>query len=262
MGKMFLPLALIAYFNGIFLAIVGTYRRSVPIARGVTASLMLAWALQLGAIVHEGIEVGYFPLANVEHYLLILSWLALTLHLALGMRGGLPGIGVVLPPLAVLFAFTALIIPARVVSLPPTQQRGWFLFHVSISALGMAALCVAFAMAFLYLLQDHALKRKRSPGVLSRLPSLAACDRIGLLGVLWGFPLLTLGIVTGEVLSWATRGTLWIGGPKQIFPMLAWAVLAVLLYARVVRGFAGRKSAYVTITGFALGLFTVFGMTR
>ena len=39
-------------------------------------------------------------------------------------------------------------------------------------------------------------------------------------------------------------------------------VLAVLVYARLVRGLRGRKSAYLTIAGFALGLLTVLGMSR
>jgi ABC-type uncharacterized transport system permease subunit len=126
----------------------------------------------------------------------------------------------------------------------------------------MGALCVAFAMALIYIAQDRALKAKRAPRMLERLPSLATCDRIGYHAVLWGFPLLTIGIATGQVVLWAKHGTLWMGGPKQIFPILSWAVLAVLLYARLVRGFRGRKSAYLAIAGFALCLLTVLGMTR
>ena len=159
-------------------------------------------------------------------------------------------------------AFVALLIPARQVVLPASQQRGWFGFHVGISVLGMGALCLAFAMALIYLMQDHALKAKRAPKVMERLPSLAVCDRIGYHAVLWGFPLLTVGILTGQVVLWAKYGTVWMGGAKQIFPILAWVVLAALLYARLVRGFRGRKSAYLTIAGFALGLLTVLGMSR
>jgi ABC-type uncharacterized transport system permease subunit len=178
------------------------------------------------------------------------------------LRSRITQLALILPPLAAVMAFVALLIPARGVELPAAQQKGWFGFHVGISVLGMGALCLAFAMALIYLAQDRALKAKRAPKVLERLPSLAACDRIGYHAVLWGFPLLTVGIATGQVVLWAKYGTLWMGGAKQIFPILAWVVLAVLLYARLVRGFRGRKSAYLTIAGFALGLLTVLGMSR
>ena len=38
-------------------------------------------------------------------------------------------------------------------------------------------------------------------------------------------------------------------------------VFAIVLYGRLARGFGGRKSAYLTIAGFALGLLTVLGMS-
>lgn len=262
MGLVLLPLALIAYFNGIFLASTSLARRSEAAQRGAEVSFAIAWLLHLGAIVYEGLRVGYFPLTSAGDYLLVLSFVVLTLYLVVTFRWHITTTGLILPPLAALMAFVALLIPARNVVLPPVQQKGWFGFHVGISVLGMGALCLAFAMALIYLLQDRALKAKRAPRLMERLPSLDACDRIGYHAVLWGFPLLTVGIITGQVVLWSKYGTFWMGGAKQIFPILAWVVLAVLLYARVVRGFRGRKSAYLTIAGFALGLLTVLGMSR
>ena len=262
MGLVLLPLALIAYFNGIFLASTSLVRRSAPAQRGAEVSFVIAWFLHLGAIVYEGLRVGYFPLTSAGDYLLVLSFVVLTLYLVVDLRWRLTQVGLILPPLAALLAFVALLIPAREVRVPPALEKGWFGFHVGISVLGMGALCLAFAMALIYLVQDRALKAKRAPKVMERLPSLAACDRIGHGSVLWGFPLLTVGIVTGQVVLWSKYGTIWMGGAKQIFPLLAWIVLAALLYARLVRGFSGRKSAYLTIAGFALGLLTVLGMSR
>ena len=262
MGLILLPLALIAYFNGIFLAFTAAARRSVPAQRGAEFSCVVGWILHLAAIVYQGVRVGYFPLTNAGDYLLVLSWIVMSLYLLVDLRLRITQAGLILPPLGAVMAFAALVLPARHVVLPPAQQKGWFGFHVGVSVLGMGALCLAFAMAVIYLVQDRALKAKRAPKVLERLPSLAASDRIGNNAVLWGFPLLTVGIVTGQVVLWAKNGTLWMGGPKQIFPFLAWAVLSVLLYARLVRGFRGRKSAYLTIAGFALGLLTVLGMSR
>ena len=42
---------------------------------------------------------------------------------------------------------------------------------------------------------------------------------------------------------------------------MSYVLFAMILVARSLLGFRGRKSAYLTITGFALGILTVIGMT-
>jgi len=76
-----------------------------------------------------------------------------------------------------------------------------------------------------------------------------------------GFILLTMGIGTGVVVNAEVHERLVVMGPKQIFAVLSWLVFAAILIFRPMLGFRGRKSAYLTIAGFALGLLTVIGMT-
>jgi ABC-type uncharacterized transport system permease subunit len=144
----------------------------------------------------------------------------------------------------------------------PLQAQGWFVFHTSIATAGVAALAVAFAMSVLFLVKERALKSKRSLRVLEMLPSLEALDRLGFQALLYGFPLLTLGIATGMVYSAAVHNHLWIWGVKEIFPVIAWAVFAVILWARFARGVRGRRSAILAIAGFAFALLTFVGMVR
>jgi ABC-type transport system involved in cytochrome c biogenesis permease subunit len=262
MWLLILPITLICYFLGIFFSFAGTGSRSRGIERAGAAFLVAGWLLHLLDIAYEGIRVGAFPMRNSAEYLLVLGWIVISLHLFLWFRQRILVAGVVLPPMAMVMTLAALLIPAPTVVLPPSQREGWFIFHTSVATVGMAALCVTFAMALTYLVQDRALKAKRSLKLLERLPSLDAVDRIGFHALLWGFPLLTLGIATGAIWSSIVKHRVWTGGPKEVFPVLAWIVFALLLYARLVRGFRGRKAAYVTIAGFALGLLTVVGMTR
>jgi ABC-type uncharacterized transport system permease subunit len=144
----------------------------------------------------------------------------------------------------------------------PLQTQGWFVFHTSIATAGVAALAVAFSMSLLFLVKERALKAKRSLRVLEMLPTLEALDRLGFQALLYGFPLLTLGIATGMVYSAAVHHHLWIWGPKEIFPVLAWAVFAVILWARFSRGVRGRRSAILAIAGFAFALLAFVGMVR
>jgi ABC-type transport system involved in cytochrome c biogenesis permease subunit len=261
LAALLVPLVLLAYFVGVFLAVLATLHRSTLARRASLTALAVAWALQLFTIVHHGRAVGYFPISNQVEFLLVLAWAILTLHLVVAWRSNVPVIGILLPPLAALMVVPSLWLSTRHGSMPYPGKQWLFVLHTTVATAGIAALCLAFGMSLLYLAQDRALKSKRAPTVLQRLPSLAACDRIGHIAILAGFPLLTLGIVTGAIWSFDTHGKFFNPAVKQIFPLLAWAVYAALLLFRGARGQGGRPAAYLTIAGFTLALLTVFGMS-
>ena len=113
MGEALLPAALIAYFSGIFLALVGVGTRSRAAQRAAIASLGIAWCLHLAAIVRLAVLTGHFPLSSMGEYLLVLSWAVLSAYLLLTLRFRMQGAGVLLPFLAFLMGATALAVPSR-----------------------------------------------------------------------------------------------------------------------------------------------------
>lgn len=262
MGLVLLPGGLIALSVGIFLAFVGMRHPSRGLRTAELAAFLLAWLFVTAGIVYLGVRAGSVPLRNIEEFLKVLGWGVLTLHLVVTLRYRMEAASWILPPVGFLLIAAGVILPAPEFSLPESQQRGWFVFHTSISTAGLAALSVAFAMAVIYLVQDHSLKSKRSLRLLELFPSLDTADKVGFHALLWGFPMLTLGIATGTVWNMVEHHAYWVGGPKQVFPLLAWFVFALLVYARLVRGTRGRKSAYLTITGFALVSMVIAGLVR
>ncbi len=260
MVQILLPAALAGYVLGIVLAAVGTVQRSRLANRMASLVFLLTWLLHAAAILGIGIEADRIPLTNGFEYLVVFGWALSGLYLYIAFRHQFRIAGLVLPPLAALAIGGALAISHPVVKNADGPGVG-FLFHTSISTLGMAFLGVAFAMALLYLAQDHALKSRSTPGLLQRLPALEECDRIGLQALIVGFVLLTLGIGTGIAMNTGLHSEFLSGGAKQIFPLLAWAAFLVVLLARTWFGYRGRKSALLTIAGFLLGLATVVGMT-
>jgi ABC-type uncharacterized transport system permease subunit len=170
--------------------------------------------------------------------------------------------GLVLPPLAFLMTVAAMSrLPSMVHQEGPMLQE-WDIrvFHVALATLGMALFFVAAAMSLIYVLQERALKNKRTLAFLDRLPPLDRADRAGLEAMVWGFPLFTLGIVTGMVLSASEYHRVLLFQAKQVFPILAWLIFGTVLLARVARGFRGRRAAYLTMAGFVLGLLTIVGI--
>ncbi len=261
MGSLWLPAALVLLVSGIFLAAVGTTYRSDSSRAASVAVFAGAWLLELLAIVRQAQGVGSLPITNLGQFLLMLSWAILTSHLVVWLRWRVQALGLVLPPIAALAAFGSLGLLPAAAATPQAGRGGWFLFHTASATVGLAILTVAFGMAVIYLVLDRLLKSKRRLNVLERLPSLDSCDRIGLLALSLGFLLLSLGIATGVVVNTNLHQRLISAELKQTSPLLAWGVFAVVLFSRSILGLRGRKSAYLTIAGFAFGLLTVLGIS-
>ncbi len=126
--------------------------------------------------------------------------------------------------------------------------------HVTLTLLGFALFGLAFSAASLYLVQERLVKIKRVDGLSRRLPPLDALDRAEHRFLLAGFPLLTLGILTG---------TFWVqhahtGSFADVFRTavgyLAWIVIASVLLLRGAAGWRGHRAAYGTIAGFGFAL--------
>ena len=256
-----LPVTVICYIVGIVLAVVRTVYRSRTARRLASFVFAITWVFQTVAVVREGVVEGRLPLGNLAEYLLVLGWIVLTLHLYLWFRLEVEISGVALLPLAAIMTFASMQLMRSEPTLSAARPDGWFLFHTTVSTIGMAFLSVSFAMSVIYLVQDRVLKSKKAFKLLERLPSLQKSDQIGFAALTFGFILLTMGIGTGVVVNSAVHERLVVLGPKQVFPVLAWLVFASILVLRPMVGFRGRKSAYLTIAGFGLGLATMIGMT-
>ena len=75
-----------------------------------------------------------------------------------------------------------------------------------------------------------------------------------------GFPLLTLGIVTGAAWANYAWGTYWSWDPKETWSLITWFFYAITLHARYTRGWAGMRIAFLAIFGFVSVLFTYYGV--
>jgi len=261
MARVLLGIALAVQAVGVGLAAFGELRLRPSLSKAGAAALFVAWLLDLSALVSL-VASGQIPLRNGPEYMLTLGFLVLTIHLALWLRSRIAASGLILPPVSMLMLLVGFVLQASGSEVGVFPSRGWFVFHTVIATTGVAALAVSFAMSVLFLVKERALKEKRSLAVLERLPALESLDRLGFQSLLYGFPLLTLGIATGMVYSAVVHDRIWLWGLKEIFPMLAWVVFAVILWARFAGGVRGRRSAILVIAGFALALLTFVGMVR
>ncbi|HXY13283.1 MAG TPA: cytochrome c biogenesis protein CcsA [Terriglobales bacterium] len=93
------------------------------------------------------------------------------------------------------------------------------------------------------------------------LPSAEELDRITYRTIAIAFPLLTLMIAAGAYWANRTWGSYWSWDPKETWAAITWLIYAGYLHMRITRGWRGRRAAYFAILGFAVVMFTFFGVT-
>ncbi len=67
-----------------------------------------------------------------------------------------------------------------------------------------------------------------------------------------GFPLLTIGILSGAVWANEAWGSYWSWDPKETWALLTWLIFAIYLHTRLSKGWKGRKPAIIASFGFVI----------
>jgi ABC-type uncharacterized transport system permease subunit len=223
-------------------------------------------ALALGALVHAAAfatlhRVEPTPqLTELAPALSLMSWMAVLFLLLLMWRARLAGLAALAGPVAFLGAFfAALRLPHR--SDETLLAAGsWPHAHVLLASGGLALLGLAGLAGVFFLIESRRLKSHRPFGRRLRLPTLEALDRVNVLALAVGFPLLTLGVITGMMWLEGTQGRLWTGTPHETWSAAAWGIYALLALARFAGRQGARQAAASAVAGFAFLLFAVVGV--
>ena len=96
---------------------------------------------------------------------------------------------------------------------------------------------------------DNAAAISLSPQMLTLADTL---DNISYRIIGLGFPLLTIGIISGGVWANEAWGSYWSWDPKETWALITWLVFAAYLHARITRGWQGRQPALLASAGFVV----------
>ncbi|AFZ47560.1 cytochrome c-type biogenesis protein CcsB [Cyanobacterium stanieri PCC 7202] len=83
-----------------------------------------------------------------------------------------------------------------------------------------------------------------------RLNLVDTLDNISYRIIGLGFPLLTIGIISGAVWANEAWGSYWSWDPKETWALITWLVFAAYLHARITKGWQGKKPAILAASGF------------
>ncbi len=223
-----------------------------------TAGIILRWI--------ESYQIGYghAPFSNMYESLVFFSWTIAALYLFVEFKYKETIIGAFATPLMFLSIAYASLSPnigSEISPLIPALKSNWLIAHVITCFLGYAGFAVGFGFSIMYLLKpDKKSDENQKNSLVNRLPSLGIIDELTYQMVMFGFLFLTIGIITGSVWANSAWGTYWSWDPKETWSLITWFVYAMLLHLRMMRGWYGKRIAWVSILGFMAVLFTYFGV--
>ena len=154
------------------------------------------------------------------------------------------------------FALASFLLRARGGQYGSLDAEGLYQTSLAASPFILSGLVGGIFISLMYLLLLW-----RRPDLERSLPNADALDRITYKTICIAFPLLTLMIAAGAYWANRTWGSYWSWDPKETWAAITWLVYAGYLHMRVTRGWRGRRAAYFAILGFAVVMFTFFGVT-
>jgi cytochrome c-type biogenesis protein CcsB len=223
-----------------------------------TAAILLRWveSYQLG--------IGHAPLSNMYESLVFFSWCIAVLYLLWEWKLNSRILGAFAMPFAFLFIAYASLAPGvsnRIDPLIPALQSNWLHAHVITCFLSYASFALSCGVSIMYLLKLRQKEKGQKEGGLSALfPPLDSLEALIYKTIAVGFPLLTIGIITGAAWANYAWGSYWSWDPKETWSLITWFVYAIFLHARFAREWRGKRTAALSIVGFAAVIFTYFGV--
>lgn len=230
-------LASALYFLELVRAERSATSRFAPVALGAGA------ALHAAHVVSASLLTRICPVESLHFALSLSALIAVVGFLFVRRRQGFDALGAVVAPAALAFLVAAQFVhSARPAGDVP---RALLALHVTANLLGVGLFVLAAVSGAFYLVVERRLKDKRAGS--GKLPALDVLDRTLHRLLLAGFPLLTIGVISGAAFGpghVAPSDVL-----RSVFAWTTWFVVAGVLTLRSTAGWRGRRAAWGALLG-------------
>ncbi|MBM4271334.1 MAG: c-type cytochrome biogenesis protein CcsB [Deltaproteobacteria bacterium] len=257
MDTMFLKAALAVYFVSVLGYVTSIYVRRVMVAKVSTWIFFLAFLCHTISFIFRYLETGHTPVISIYETLSFFAWAMAGVYLAFQPKTKTRVLGAFVSPVTFLLMIAASKGLEGYVSIPEVLKSNLVPLHVILSVTGEALFALASFAGAMYLIQEGLIKNKKVSGFSRMLPSLSDLDRINHFCLMWGFPLLTLGVLVGSLWARTAWGSHWQWDPKQVWTLVAWVFYALLLHQRLAIGWKGHKAAFLSLLAFAILLVSL-----
>jgi len=202
------------------------------------------------------INSSWFVNPDSRDFLSLCAWSVCAVYLVLQFKTKTRVLGAFISPFILLFMIAAAGEEAGKFLRPQNLQNWLTAVHLLLTIIGEAFFVIASCAGIMFIIQNKLLKNKKLSGMIRLLPSLNDLDRINHLCLLWGFPVLSVGIIAGVVFAEISWKTGWMTDPKIIWTFAGWIIYGFLLHQRLAIGWKGYRMAVFSGAAFILLLLS------
>jgi len=259
MDKISFSVALFSYLGaslGYFVYLV--YRRPLvsSLAGGAVILGLICHTISIG--LHSAIT-GHGPYTTSYEIAMFLAWFIVVIYFLTEWKYKIKDLGSFVIPLVFLVMLVSVFLSKDAGLVPESEVRFWLTIHRTLSIIGYAAFSIAFAAGIMYLIQEHQVKTKKLGIMYFRMPSLEVLDDLNFKVITIGFPLFTLGFMTGSIWNTKMDQAFFSWDLAKTMPMvIVWLIYGLVFFGRMTTGLRGKKAAQFVILGFFAVIGTFF----
>lgn len=227
------------------------------ISRIVVLCNLLALMGIVAGIVGQILQLGIWPLATPFQFALAFIAAIILVTLLLTYRATLSTAGIAPTLLALLLAtyFFWLAPDSREVAREstPLLRNYWFSLYALTSAIGYGTLAVAGSLSIICGVWSWL------PSLRTKFPEPEVLDKTAYYAMRFGFPWMTLGVVTSSIWALLAWGELWSWELKRTWALVVWLIYLFYFHARTLPEWPSKRIAIVPAIGLAVILFALLG---
>lgn len=190
---------------------------------------ILAFCFNLTWLIVRSIKAGHPPFSNLYESLVFYACCTALVYIVFEFIYNFRIVGALASVLAMLILLYATLQDPSIRPIMPALKSNWMLAHVITYMLGYGAFGISFITSCIFLaVKPFAKNRKRNEGEKGNEILPINFDKLSYKLVAFGFPFLTLGMVTGAVWAKKAWGDYWSWDPKETWSLITW--LAYLAY--------------------------------
>ncbi|TAN40514.1 MAG: cytochrome C biogenesis protein ResC [Nitrospirae bacterium] len=200
---------------------------------------------QIGYMAHRGMTLGRLPIIGPHDTLFFMSLSTMLFAGAISFRQK-DRRGILLPQvgLTLLFIGLSLLYKPHNAPLPPVLRTFWFESHVALSFFAYALFGIAAVLGLMFLIKKD-----------------QQAELLQYKAILVGYCFFSTAMVFGGIWAFYAWGTYWLWTPKELWTVILWLFYSLYLHARLRPWWLGRPSAYLSIAGFLIVMFTYLGVS-
>ena len=235
----------------------------IPFGRVATWVTGIGWVVNTAAMVLRGIEANHVPWGNQFESMTTVSWAIVLFYLIFEKAFGIRVVGVFVVSIAFLAMAAATALPYRYQMagpLVPALNTYWLYVHVEIVLISYALFAIAAGLAVAFLAKERAELGGKISGFTALLPPSGKLDELSYRAIMFGFPLLIMGIILGAAWANYAWGGYWSWDPKETWALITWLIYAAYIHTRMTRGWKGRGMAVFAILAFLGVIWCYWGV--